>query len=75
MYHCCTIAYVYNTGNPSAVLAKRIIRCIYAVLATKIMRCILPVFLCLYQSFWKGFESDQRQLTLLVSNGCLSGSW
>ena len=24
--------------------------------------------------FWKGFESDQRRLTLLVSNGCLSGA-
>ena len=26
----------------------------------------LPLFLCLYESFWKGFESDQRRLTLLV---------
>ena len=34
----------------------------------------LPVFLCLYESFWKGFESDQRRLTLLISNGCLSGA-
>ena len=24
------------------------------------------LFLCLYKSFWKGFESDQRRLTLLV---------
>ena len=27
----------------------------------------LPLFLCLYGSFWKGFESDQRRLTLLVN--------
>ena len=26
----------------------------------------LPLFLCLYESFSKGFESDQRLLTLLV---------
>ena len=32
----------------------------------------LPLFLCLYESFWKGFESDQRlniaryQMGLLV---------
>ena len=26
----------------------------------------VPLFLCLYESFWKGFESDQRGLTLLV---------
>ena len=26
----------------------------------------LPLFLYLYESFWKGFESDQRRLTLLV---------
>ena len=26
----------------------------------------LPLFLCLYESFWKGFESDQRRSTLLV---------
>ena len=25
-----------------------------------------PVFLCPYESFWKGFESDQRRLTFLV---------
>ena len=25
----------------------------------------LPLFLYLYESFWKGFESDQRRLTLL----------
>ena len=25
-----------------------------------------PLFLCLYESFWKGFESNQRRLTLLV---------
>ena len=37
-FHCCTN--VYNTGNPNAVLANRIIRCIYAVLATKIIRSI-----------------------------------
>ena len=30
----------------------------------------LPVFLCLYESFWKGFEYDQRRLTLPVSNVC-----
>ena len=29
----------------------------------------LPLFLCLYESFWKGFESDQRRLTLLVIKG------
>ena len=32
----------------------------------------LPVFLYLYESFWKGFESDQRRLTLPVSNVCSS---
>lgn len=47
MYHCCTI--VYNTGNPNAVLANRMIRCIYAVLATKIIRCIY-----LYSSVFMG---------------------
>ena len=26
----------------------------------------VPSFLCLYESFWKGFESNQRRLTLLV---------
>ena len=26
----------------------------------------LPVFLCLYESFWKGFEPDQGWLILLV---------
>ena len=26
----------------------------------------VPLFLCLYESFWKGFESYQRRLTLLV---------
>ena len=26
----------------------------------------VPLFLCLYESFWKGFESDQRRLTLLI---------
>ena len=26
----------------------------------------VPLFLCLYESFWKGFESNQRRLTLLV---------
>ena len=25
----------------------------------------LPLFLCLYESFWKGFEYHQRRLTLL----------
>ena len=34
----------------------------------------LPVFLYLYESFWKGFESDQRRLTLPVSNVCSSGA-
>ena len=24
----------------------------------------LPLFLCLYESFWKGFESDQRWLNI-----------
>ena len=34
-----------------------------------------PLFLCLYKSFWKGFESDQRRLTLLVIKYvCLSGA-
>ena len=32
-----------GTGNPNAVLANRIIRCIYAVLANKIIICI---YLC-----------------------------
>ena len=27
----------------------------------------LPLLLCLYESFWNGFESDQRRLTLLVN--------
>ena len=40
-----------------------------AVLANK-----LPLFLCLYESFWKGFESDQRRLTLLVIK-CASLTW
>ena len=31
------------TGNPKAVLANRIITCIYAVLVNKIIRCI---YLC-----------------------------
>ena len=26
----------------------------------------VPLFLCLYESFWKGSESNQRRLTLLV---------
>ena len=26
----------------------------------------LPVFLCLYESFYKGFESDQGRLSFLV---------
>ena len=34
----------------------------------------LPAFLCLYELFWKGFECDQRRLTLPVSNVCLSGA-
>ena len=35
----------------------------------------LPLFLCLYESFWKGFESDQGRLTLLVIKCvCLSGA-
>ena len=57
------------TGNPNVVLANRKIRCIYAVLANKIMifNFYLPLFLCLYESFRKGFESDQRRLTLLVN--------
>ena len=72
MYHCCTI--VYNTGNPNAVLANRMIRCIYAVLATKIIRCIY-----LYSSVFMGrFGRDlnlisQRWPTSLASNGCFSG--
>ena len=28
----------------------------------------LPLFLCLYESFWKGFESDQRRLTRGFNN-------
>ena len=31
----------------------------------------LPVFLCPYESFWKGFDSDQGRLTLLVIKMCL----
>ena len=39
------------------------IRCIYAVLANKIIRySFLCNCHCLYKSFWKGFESDQRWL-------------
>ena len=52
-----------GTGNPKAVLANSKIRSIYTVLANKIIRCNLTLFLRLYKSFWKGFESDQRQLT------------
>ena len=36
----------------------------FAVLANEI-RCIY-LHSYLYESFWKGFEYDQRQLTLLV---------
>ena len=28
----------------------------------------LPVFLCLYALFWKGFESDQRLFSWLLLN-------
>ena len=36
-------------------------------LSAKRFHCIyLTLFLCLYKSFWTGFESDQRRLTLLV---------
>ena len=50
------------TGNPDTLLANRKIRCIYPALANKIIRYIcLPLFLCLYESFWTGFESDQRR--------------
>ena len=37
----------------------------FAVLANEI-KMYVPLFLCLYESFWKGFESDQRRLTLLI---------
>ena len=26
----------------------------------------LPLFLCLYESFWKGFESEQRRLIAVL---------
>ena len=32
----------------------------------------VPLFLCLYESFWKAIEYDQRWL--LLSNGCLSAA-
>ena len=36
----------------------------------------LPLFLCLYESFWKGFEFDQRRLTMLAINaGYLSNAF
>ena len=63
-----------STGNPNAVLANRIIRCIFT-LHNKIIRCIY-LCSCVLESFWKGFESDQRRLTLLVSKCvCLSSLW
>ena len=58
----------HSTGSPNAVLANRKIKCIYTVLV--VLSTVLehfPLFLCLYESFWKGFESDQRRLTLLVA--------
>ena len=42
-------------GNPNAVLANRIIRCIYAVLANKIIGFIYLECSCVYESFCKGF--------------------
>ena len=39
----------------------------------------LPLFLCLYGSFWKGFDSDKRRLTLLVIRWAIfktrNGEW
>ena len=49
------------------MLANRKISCIYAVLANKKMH--FPMFLCLYELFWKGFESVNiagDQIRLLV---------
>ena len=72
-----TPLYSSTTGNPNAVSANRKIRCIYPALGNKTIRCIyLPLFLCLYESFWTGFESDQRRLTVLVIKCviCLSGA-
>ena len=34
----------------------------------------LPLFLCLYESFWKRFESDQRRLTTLAINAGYSSN-
>ena len=34
----------------------------------------LPLFVCLHESFWKGFESGQKRLTLLVIK-CASLTW
>ena len=63
-----------SSGNTNAVLANRIIRCIFT-LNNKIIRCIY-LCSCVLESFWKGFESDQRRLTLLVSKCvCLSSLW
>ena len=51
------------------------IRCIYAVLANKIIRCIfLCSCHCLYKSFWKGFESDQRRLLNNIAGYQITGS-
>ena len=51
------------------------IRCIYAVLANKIIRCIfLCSYHCLYKSFWKGFESDQRRLLNNIAGHQITGS-
>ena len=46
-----------TTGNLNTVVSDN-----------KIISCYLPrCFLSPYESIWKGFESDQRRLTLLVS--------
>ena len=34
----------------------------------------LPLFLCLYESFWKEFESDQRRMTMLAINAGYSSN-
>ena len=47
VYLCsCQIVLYYTTGNLNAVLARL---------------SYLPVFLSLAESFWKGFELDQRE--------------
>lgn len=42
-------------------------RCISYIIIT----CYLPVFLSLYESFWKGFQSDRLKTVNLAGLKCL----